>query len=158
MGAAVVAPGAVVVPPPAAAAPGTTAAPQQGAAGATDSRPELAPSEQVGPRTYRDRPSNGTQQNGTEQNGTQQEIQPEPANDTNGKDPYEVKGDSSTYFQAPKLFDPNDRTAQRSHAGGTRPVTTALYEKPVSYRNVVAQRITAEKAALDAAGWVSASK
>jgi len=88
---------------------------------------------------------------------TLQNIQPEPAdNDTNNgpeADPYKVNGDPSTFFQAPKLFDPNDRTAQRSVA----PVTTALYQKPVSYRNVSAQRITPQQAERDAAGWVSAS-
>jgi hypothetical protein len=87
-------------------------------------------------------------------NGSQQEpIQPVPGSDTNGKDPYEVEGDSSTYFQAPKLFDPNDRTARRSIA----PVTTAVYEQPVSYRRASAQRITRQQAESDAAGWISAS-
>jgi hypothetical protein len=36
-------------------------------------------------------------------------------------------------------------------------VTTAVYEKPASYRNVTAQRITLQQAELDAAGWVSTS-
>jgi hypothetical protein len=99
----------------------------------------------VAPRTYREeRPANGGQQ----------EIQPEPGPDVNGEDPYKVEGDSSTYFQAPKLFDPSDRTAQRSIA----PVTTALYEKPVSYRQVSTQPISRQQAERDAAGWVSTAK
>jgi hypothetical protein len=84
--------------------------------------------------------------------GASDDIQPEPGSDANGEDPYKVDGDSSTYFQAPKLFDPSDRTARRSIA----PVTTALYEKPVSYRSISAQRVTAEQAERDASGWISA--
>jgi hypothetical protein len=141
------APGAVVMP-----APGATVTPspvpQQAAPAATDSRPELAPSEQVGPRTYQ-RPADAEQQN-----GEQQPVQPAPGTDDAEKDPYKVEGDSSTYFQAPKLFDPNDRTAKRSLA----PVTTALYQKQVSYRAVSAGPITLEQAQRDAAGWVSAAK
>lgn len=87
-------------------------------------------------------------------------VQPEPGTDSNGTDPYDVNGangDNSTYFQAPKLFDPNDRTAQRS----ITPVRTAVYEQPVSYYGISAQRATAiteQQAVADAAGWVSASK
>jgi hypothetical protein len=121
------------------------AAPQQGGAGAADPRPEVAPSEEVGPRdTFRQQPANGSDQ----------DIQPEPGSDTNGKDPYEVEGDPSTYFEGPKFFEGNDRTAQRSVA----PATNALYEKPVSYRQVSTQPITLQQAERDAAGWVSASK
>lgn len=75
--------------------------------------------------------------------------------------PYKVEsssGDSSTFFEAPKLHDPNDRTASRVLA----PVKTALYKQPVSYQGVTAQprsqqRITAEQARRDAIGWTSAS-
>ena len=152
-------PAAVVAPAPAMAAPAPqgaappapTPAPQSTYGTQNGAPPYLSPGATVPERQQEtQRPANGTQ-NGT-QNGAQQEIQPEPGNDTNGKDPYDVNGESSTYFQAPKLFDPSDRTAQRSIA----PVTTALYEKPVSYRNVSLQRITAEQAQLDAAGWISA--
>lgn len=85
-------------------------------------------------------------------NGTPQDIQPAPGDDTN--DPYDTSnGDSGAYFQAPKLFDPNDRAAQRRIA----PVTTALYHKPVSYRSVSTRPITVQQAQQDAAGWTSAS-
>jgi hypothetical protein len=57
-------------------------------------------------------------------------------------------------FEAPKLHDPNDRTAQRSIA----PVKTALYREPVRYHNVSTRRVTAEQARQDAIGWTSASK
>jgi hypothetical protein len=89
-------------------------------------------------------------------NGTPDYLQPLPGDDTTEPDPYDTKKtDNSTYFQAPKLFDPNDRTAQR----GVAPVTRALYQKPVSYRNVsTARPITAEQAQQDAIGWTSASK
>ncbi len=134
-GAHAVQPGAVTVP--------GTAAPQQGE-GTQQSQPQLAPDEQVGPRTFQQqRPANGTEQG----------IQPEPGSDQNGTQPYDTNGDPSTYFQPPKLFDPNDRTAQRSIA----PVTTALYEKPAAYRQVSARAITPQQAQQDAAGWVSAS-
>lgn len=142
--AAVVAPAPSVPAPQGVTTPSPTPAPQS-TYGTQNGAPSLGPGATVPERQQEtQRPANGTQQ----------EVQPEPGSDTNGTDPYEVDGDSSTYFQAPKLFDPNDRTAQRSIA----PVITALYEKPVSYHNVVAQRITLEQAHLDAAGWISASK
>jgi hypothetical protein len=70
---------------------------------------------------------------------------------------YDVKkNDSSTYLEAPKLFNPRDRTAQRSIA----PVRTALYQQPASYHEISASRttISAEQAERDAAGWESVSK
>jgi hypothetical protein len=80
--------------------------------------------------------------------------QPAPGDDTNGYDPYDTdNSDPSTYLQPPKLFDPNDRTAQRRIA----PVTTALYQKPVSYRSVSTQPVTAQQVKQDALGWTSAS-
>ena len=59
-------------------------------------------------------------------------VQPEPGTDSKSPSPYDVKksGDSSTYLEAPQLFQ-KDRTAQR---GSIAPVRTALYQQPVSYR------------------------
>jgi hypothetical protein len=86
-------------------------------------------------------------------------AQPGPTDDategteTDEYDPYKVKeSDGSTYFEAPKLHDPNDRTANRSIA----PVKTALYKQPATYRSVSSTgRITAAQAQADAAGWTS---
>jgi hypothetical protein len=81
-------------------------------------------------------------------------AQPGPGGESGDYDPYETtNGDGSTYLQPPKLFDPNDRTAQRSIA----PVTTALYQKQVSYRNVSTAPVTAAQVKQDAIGWSSAS-
>lgn len=85
-------------------------------------------------------------------------LQPAPANDTGEKDPYKVDGQNSTYFQAPQLFDPQDRAASRTPRQVIRPVTTAIYEKPVSYRDVSLRSyrpISREQAERDAAGWVA---
>jgi hypothetical protein len=87
-------------------------------------------------------------------NGTP-ETQPSPGDDSTEDPevaPY-LKGENSTYFEPPKLHDPNDRTAQRAIA----PVKTALYKQLVAYRNVSTQRVTAEQARQDAIGWTSAS-
>jgi hypothetical protein len=131
-----------------------TAVGGQGAATSGGQAPELAPSEQVAPRTYQ-KPAN--------ENG---ELQPAPANgaepagttpSNDGADPLEdaLKTDANAnYFEAPKLFNPNDRSAARVAA----PVRTAVYEKPVSYQRVSTGRITAAQAQQDAAGWTSASK
>jgi hypothetical protein len=66
------------------------------------------------------------------------------------------KPENSSYFEAPKLFYPKDRTAQRSIA----PVRTAIYEQPASYRQVstVRTKTTAEQAQQDAIGWSNVSK
>lgn len=67
------------------------------------------------------------------------------------------EGSNAQYFEAPELFNPKDRTAQRSIA----PVRTALYKQPVGYQQISApssERITAEQARRDAVGWTSASK
>jgi hypothetical protein len=66
-------------------------------------------------------------------------------------------GDSSTYFEAPQLFQ-KDRTAQR---GSIAPVRTALYQQPVTYHQTSAVArgpVTAAQVQQDAAGWVSVSK
>lgn len=96
------------------------------------------------------------QQNKPPTNGA--ESQPGPGEDTGAtpeKELYKVENtDSATMFQAPKLHDPNDRTALRSIA----PVKNALYKQPVSYRDVSMRRVSAEQARQDAIGWTSASK
>jgi hypothetical protein len=86
------------------------------------------------------------------------ESQPGPGDDTEttpAKELYKVEStDSATMWEAPKLHDPNDRTAQRSIA----PVKNALYKQPAGYRTVSMQRVSAEQARKDAIGWTSASK
>ncbi|MCI0332006.1 MAG: hypothetical protein L0228_02120 [Planctomycetes bacterium] len=90
-------------------------------------------------------------------NGTPPEVQPGPGDDsteTQEYDPYKGNSsDSSTYFEAPKLHDPNDRTAQRA----IRPVTTAVYTQPVSHRSISPRPVTAQQAQQDAIGWTSVS-
>ncbi|HEX2476843.1 MAG TPA: hypothetical protein VHK01_18965, partial [Lacipirellulaceae bacterium] len=113
----------IVVPSETVTTPGT-----QYGTNSNDARePELAPGEQVAPeRTFR-RPANG---------GSQQDIQPEPGNDTNeGEIEKVLEGEgaeSSTYFEPPKLFDLNDRTARRTIG----PVRTAIYHGSVTHRPV----------------------
>jgi hypothetical protein len=134
-----------VVPSETVVTPGT----QSGATTNDGREPELAPNEPVAPeRTYQ-RPANG---------GSQQGIQPEPGNEANeGEIEKVLEGtgaQDSTYFEPPKLFDLNDRTAHRTIG----PVRTAIYRAPVAHRPVSAARtITAERARQDAIGWTSAS-
>jgi hypothetical protein len=87
-------------------------------------------------------------------------TEPPPADESNETKPEDTptegaSGPSANYFEAPKLFDPKDRTAQRKIS----PVRTALYEQRVGYRGVSMsnQKITAEQAHRDAAGWSSAA-
>jgi hypothetical protein len=134
----------VIVPNGTVVTPGA----QQGAP-SNEPQPELAPGEQVAPeRTYR-RPTNG---------GAQQEVQPEPGRDANEDELESVlEGDgaeSSTYFEPPKLFDLNDRTARKSIA----PVRRAIYQKRVTHSTISMPRsVTAQRAQQDAIGWTSAS-
>ena len=111
------------------------------------SRPSVPPETSPTPREGQKLETNDTEQ-----------PQPGPVDETNetpAEDPYKVDNtESSTMFEAPKLHDPNDRTAQRHIA----PVKTALYKQPVAYRNVSTQRVTAEQARKDAIGWTSVSK
>jgi hypothetical protein len=83
-------------------------------------------------------------------------VQPEPGAETEQTDPYDVnKADNGAYFEAPKLFNPQDRTARSTSIA---PVRTAVYHQPVSYRQTTtAPRgpITAEQARKDAFGWTS---
>jgi hypothetical protein len=87
-------------------------------------------------------------------------VQPEPATDTDQKTPYDAvkKSDNSTYLEAPKLFNPKDRTAMHTGAASVR---TAVYEQAVSTRKAVAAPrgpVSAAQAQQDAIGWSSASK
>jgi hypothetical protein len=77
-------------------------------------------------------------------------------------DPYAVPDDesdlqdsgSATYFEAPQLFNPSDRSAARP----ATPVWQAVYHKPVDERTVATQPVTWQQAQQDAAGWTSASE
>ncbi len=152
-GCASCAPGVVVAPPaPAVAAPpaGSTPPPasvQQQTYESQNAAPSLDPGASV--------PDRQQDAKRPETNGQPQQVQPAPASDIDSDSdaPYKENGESSTYFQAPELFDPNDRTASRSV-----PVTNAIYEKPIAYRTVSFRPITRQQAEQDAAGWVSASK
>jgi hypothetical protein len=71
-------------------------------------------------------------------------LEPQPQDDT---------ADDSA-MQAPQLFDPNDRTAER-HAA---PIWTAVYHKPAVGIQPTVQNISWQQAELDAEGWTSASE
>jgi hypothetical protein len=82
----------------------------------------------------------------------------QPAQPASSHPEYDVKKtDNSTYLEAPKLFSPQDRTAQR---GSIAPVHTALFTQPASYHQISTTQtvVTAEQAHKDAAGWTSVSK
>jgi hypothetical protein len=118
---------------------------------------EPAPS--LGPAAPQSSTSNRPAETATPPNP---DVQPAPGGDTEGVDPYhpdkENKGDSATYFEAPKLFNPKDRTAKHT---GVATVRTAVYEQPVTYRKTSATTrgpVTAAQAQQDAIGWSSASK
>lgn len=66
---------------------------------------------------------------------TQPQPEPQPESNNDSTDPYKVKKDGSTYFEAPKLFNPNDRTAKRAVLA---PVHTAVYQQPVNYQKTSA--------------------
>jgi len=72
------------------------------------------------------------------------DLPPEPAADSDG---------SATHLQAPQLFDPNDRTAQRHMA----PVWTAVYHT-TSGAEPTAQPVAWQQIEQDAAGWSSAGE
>ncbi|MCH8840745.1 MAG: hypothetical protein IH831_08750, partial [Planctomycetes bacterium] len=59
------------------------------------------------------------------------------------------EGDSSTYFEAPKLFDPRDRTANRPSVG----VHNAVYRQQVT--NQAASHVPVSE--VDANGWYAVS-
>jgi hypothetical protein len=117
------------------------------------SAPEVDPSQQIPSRTFQKPgdsgnvepvPNNGTSPSGTTpSNGSAVPMYETPKTDSN-----------ANYFEAPKLFNPNDRTAVRVAA----PVHNAIYEKPASYRQISTGLITPAQAQQDSAGWTSASK
>jgi hypothetical protein len=121
---------------------------------ATNGAPNIEPGANVPLQREDQRPiTNGD----TQATPETQETQPGPGEDSTEFDPYKTdSSDGSTYLQPPQLFSPHDRAAQRSIA----PVTTAVYQKPVSYRNVSASSrpITAQEAERNAIGWTSVSK
>jgi hypothetical protein len=125
--------------------------PQQTTTDSTNTQPSLGPPEgqgqgQTQPETFR-KPVEGTDQNA-------QPATPGPGEETNGSGTT-TEAENATYFEAPKLFNPKDRTASRSIA----PVRTALYEQPATMRPASAGRvvITKEQAERDAEGWTSLS-
>jgi hypothetical protein len=135
------------------APPGTTVIQQNGVPAATEPAPSLGQGQGQPQSTYSQRPADGT--NSVLQPQPQQQQQQQPQQPSSTHPEYDVKKDSSTYLEAPKLFNPNDRTAQRSIA----PVHTAVYNKPAGSRPIstAPARITAEQAQRDAAGWTSAN-
>ncbi len=134
-----------VTPPPAPPAQTTPLAPTP------DPRPGLDPNQPNGAAaTTTNRPIESAPPQAT----PQQPQQPEPSNSPRPE--YDLKNevkkpDSSTYNEAPALFSPQDRTAQRSIA----PVHHALYLQPTGYNQVSTGRtvVTAEQAQKDAIGW-----
>lgn len=110
--------------------------------------PEIAPGQNVPERTFQKPATDGLEPQPTTP------VDPGPGSTTPSDGTDSVKTDSNAnYFEAPRLFNPNDRTATRVAA----PVRNAIYEKQTSYRQVSTGRITAAQAQQDAAGWTSAS-
>lgn len=69
-----------------------------------------------------------------------------------------MDGDEASYFRAPKLFAPQDRTTKRP----TAPVWHAVYKRDAQVRSISHQQPAAPRAGehkkLDASGWGSASR
>jgi hypothetical protein len=115
-------------------APSTTTAPPSG-----EPQPSLAPMENPpAERTYReaDKP----------EPADAPALNPEPQSD--------ATDENATNLQAPQLFNPGDRTAQR-HAA---PVWTAVYHKPRANSQPTIQNISWQQVQRDAEGWSSASE
>lgn len=122
-----------VVAPPAASTYGTQSTPSTATQEPT---PALPPDANVpGERTLREA------------------DKPAPADPLELEPTAEPADDSATNLQAPKLFDPSDRTASRHPA----PVWTAVYHK-VSGTKAAAQPISWQQAERDAEGWSSAAE
>jgi hypothetical protein len=64
--------------------------------------------------------------------------------------------DGQSFFDAPQLFDPQDKTVKYSPA----PVHRAVYQRPAgtSPDRVTTRPITFEKSQRDAVGWTSAAQ
>jgi hypothetical protein len=97
---------------------------------------------------------------GAGQNPASPTNEPEASTAPNGgTDSLEKYLPQAEYFEAPKLFDPTDKTVKLSPA----PIHMAVYKRPAgeSPDHSVQVRpisITAEKARRDAVGWTSSSK
>jgi hypothetical protein len=125
---------AVYQQPAAVVVQGTTTTPPAG-----EPQPSLAPTENPPTeRTYREA------------------DKPEPAEPptVNPEPQGESTDENATNMQAPQLFDPSDRTAQRHPA----PVWTAVYHKSAASAQPSALNISLQQAELDAEGWSSASE
>jgi hypothetical protein len=125
----------------------------QPAASSGMAAPEVAPNQQVPPRTFQ-KPADNSSLEPTPSGGTS----PSGTTPSNGNDPLDdalKTNPSANYLEAPKLqlFNPNDRTASRVAA----PVRNAIYEKPATYHPVSTSRVTAQQAQQDAVGWTSPS-
>jgi hypothetical protein len=111
----------------------------------SDRRPELGPAEN--PSVQRaDKPATG--------NG---DTSPSAMKDQLDRELDKAMGkEGQTWIEPPKLFDTNDKAAQRNPA----PVRKAVYRRPAGTptQEVSAMPITWEKARRDAVGWSSASK
>ena len=114
--------------------PGTTAAPVSRRAATFAAPAENPPAERVYRESEKPLPAEPPT------------LQPEPQD--------EPTDENATNMQAPQLFDPNDRTAQR-HAA---PVWTAVYHKSAAGAQPIAQTVSWQQAELDAQGWTSASE
>ncbi|TWU28163.1 hypothetical protein Pla144_14500 [Bythopirellula polymerisocia] len=85
---------------------------------------------------------------------------PESDDVTPSSDPGPAGSESSTYFEAPKLFNPQDRTAQHETAkpinrSPSVDVWTAVYSKRVATDNISTTTAPRSQAEIDAAGWHS---
>jgi hypothetical protein len=129
--------------PAASSTPSSTYVPQtSGSSTSSEPSPTLAPDANVAPErstieTQKPVPADPP-------------LQPEPAStDTT---------DESATFQAPKLLDPNDRTAERHMA----PVWTAVYHKvggaAPAAQPIAVQASSQSQAERDAVGWTSAAE
>jgi hypothetical protein len=102
----------------------------------SERQPTLAPNENVAPER--------TIQQTEKPVPAEAPLQPEPKADSTDE--------NATNLQAPKLFDPSDRTAERHMA----PVWTAVLHK-LSGAEPSAQPVSWQQAERDAEGWTSVS-
>ncbi|NOY40564.1 MAG: hypothetical protein GXP26_01830 [Planctomycetes bacterium] len=135
-------------PAPAPSSGGVTVGPNTG-------QPGLRPDEQIpGSSNYppaSQAPDPAPESSATESDPFGLEDKKEPADET-------VPSDSSTLFEAPRLLDPRDRTAQRSSSSRVSvDVWNAVYNQPVT-RKAVSQtsyKPTLSQVNNDADGWSS---
>lgn len=112
-------------------------------------QPQLSPSEPV-PNQSNYSPPAAIEGQGAQDSGEQGNVDPIPAADADSSD-------TSTSFEAPKLFDPRDRTAQ--HPGSNQPtvdVRNAVYRGSTSETlSATSYGPTTIQAEIDAEGWYS---